>query len=271
MHGYYNGYSACSASSPPAQHPSGPTAKTAYAYKYWWAYPDGRTAVCVIPDTPLWRNPPPHLLTADCARAAGDGYEWSNDPSFQFGFKQAGYAMGSWFQGTGWRPSESDAALPYYNEDIDICHNPKANTFYTDVKPIGHVINATSCIDGYVQGFKHWCSTYTKDCLYATESGMIPLQLLTSSKNRFYGKDLNRVRGYFRPRRKLGMKKAIDTIKKIGNHEKRIISRQIVNRAKESNALITIGDIEHPRRHNSNRKFNRKLASFQYHRLTHYI
>jgi hypothetical protein len=44
------------------------------------------------------------------------------------------------------------------------------------------------------------------------------------------------------------MKKAIDTIKKIGNHEKRImnniihnISRQIVNRAIESNALITIG------------------------------
>jgi len=72
---------------------------------------------------------------------------------------------------------------------------------------------------------------------------------LASGKTRFYGKDLNRVRGYyFWLRRKLGMKKAIDTIKKIGNHEKRImnniihnISRQIVNRAIESNALITIG------------------------------
>jgi len=49
------------------------------------------------------------------------------------------------------------------------------------------------------------------------------------------------------------------------------ISRQIVNRAIESNALITIGDIKHSRRHNSNRKFNRKLASFQHYRLTHYI
>jgi putative transposase len=74
------------------------------------------------------------------------------------------------------------------------------------------------------------------------------------------------------------MKKAIDTIKKIGNHEKRItnniihnISRQIVNRPIESNALITIGEIKHLRRHNSNGKFNRKLASFQYYRLTHYI
>jgi len=74
------------------------------------------------------------------------------------------------------------------------------------------------------------------------------------------------------------MKKTIDTIKKIGNHGKRImnniihnISRQIVNRAIESNALITIGDIKHSRRHNSNRKFNRKLASFQHYSLTHYI
>jgi putative transposase len=103
---------------------------------------------------------------------------------------------------------------------------------------------------------------------------------LAGGKTRFYGKDLNRVLGhYFWLRRKLGMKKAIDTIKKIGSHEKRItndivhnISRQIVNRAIESNALITIGDIKHlRRRHNTNRKFNRKLAGFQYYKLTRYI
>jgi len=95
---------------------------------------------------------------------------------------------------------------------------------------------------------------------------------LAGGKNRFYGKDLNRVLG------KLGMKKAIDTIKKIGSHEKRItndiihnISRQIVNRAIESNALITIGYIKHLRRHNTNGKFNRKLAWLQYYKLTRYI
>ena len=75
------------------------------------------------------------------------------------------------------------AMRPYLiTTNIDICHNPKANAFYTDVKPIGHVINATLCIDGYVQGFKHWCSTYTRDCVYATESGMIPIQLLTDER-----------------------------------------------------------------------------------------
>jgi putative transposase len=102
---------------------------------------------------------------------------------------------------------------------------------------------------------------------------------LAGGKTRFYGKDLNRVLGrYSWLRRKLGMKKAIDTIKKIGNHEKRItndivhnMSRQIVNRAIESNALITIGGIKHLRRHNTNRKFNRKLAGFQYYKLTRYI
>jgi putative transposase len=100
---------------------------------------------------------------------------------------------------------------------------------------------------------------------------------LASGKTGFYGKNLNRVRGHYWLRRKLGMK-AIDTIKKIGNHETRItndivynISRWIVNRAIESNALIALGDIKHLRRHNTNRKFNRKLAGFQYYNLTHFI
>ena len=92
---------------------------------------------------------------------------------------------------------------------------------------------------------------------------------------------MNRVRGhYFWLRRKLGMKKAVDTIK-IGSREKRItndivhnISRQIVNRALETDALIVLGDIKHLRKREQNkhgRKFNRKLAGFQYYKLTQYI
>ena len=49
---------------------------------------------------------------------------------------------------------------------------------------------------------------------------------LASGKTRFYGKDLNRVRGYYFWLTKMGMKKAIDTIKKIGNHEKRIMNNK---------------------------------------------
>jgi putative transposase len=93
---------------------------------------------------------------------------------------------------------------------------------------------------------------------------------LATRKTVFYGKQLNRVRGhYFWLHRKLGIKKAIDTIKKIGSKEKRItndiihnISRDIVNQAVERNALIVLGDIKHLRRIHQNtrgRKFNRNL------------
>jgi putative transposase len=105
---------------------------------------------------------------------------------------------------------------------------------------------------------------------------------LANGLTKFYGKDLNRVRGhYFWLRRKLGIKKAIDTIKKIGSHEKRIandiihnISRDIVNQAIDTNAIIVLGDIKHLRRRKENtqgRKFNRKLAGFQYYKLTQCI
>jgi putative transposase len=105
---------------------------------------------------------------------------------------------------------------------------------------------------------------------------------LATNKTAFYGKNLNHVRGhYFWLRRKLGIKKAIDTIRKIGSHEKRIandiihnISRDIVNRAIETDAVIVLGDIKHLRRRKQNtrgRKFNRKLSGFQYYKLTQYI
>jgi hypothetical protein len=63
---------------------------------------------------------------------------------------------------------------------------------------------------------------------------------------------LNHVRGwYFWLRRQLGLKKAIDTIKKIGHHEKRIandiihkITREIVKRAIETNSLIVLGKLK---------------------------
>jgi hypothetical protein len=70
-------------------------------YKYWWVYPNGKTFPCLVP--------------YDCGRNT-DGYEWSNDPSFQFGFKQAGLAMDSCFH----TPNDSDASVPQYDDDIGI-------------------------------------------------------------------------------------------------------------------------------------------------------
>jgi len=98
-------------------------------------------------------------------------------------------------------------------------------------------------------------------------------------KPKFYGKELRRVRGhYFHLRRKLGKLRKFKAIKKIGNKEKRIvddllhkISREIVNRAKKENAVIVLGDLKGIRKQNRGRKFNRKLNSFPYYRLSKFI
>ncbi|MFY9797726.1 MAG: transposase, partial [Candidatus Nitrosopolaris sp.] len=108
---------------------------------------------------------------------------------------------------------------------------------------------------------------------------------LASNWTVFYGKDLNHVRcWYFWLRRQLGVKKAIDTIKKIGDHEKRIanniihkITREIVNRAIETDSLIVLGKLKGLRNREKNegrgrgRKFNRKLSGFPYFKFTEYL
>ena len=108
---------------------------------------------------------------------------------------------------------------------------------------------------------------------------------LATNRTVFYGKDLNHVRGwYFWLRRQLGLKKAIDTIKKIGDHEKRIandiihkITREIVNRAIETDSLIVLGKLKGLRNQEKKkgirrgRKFNRKLSGFPYFKFTEYL
>jgi putative transposase len=96
---------------------------------------------------------------------------------------------------------------------------------------------------------------------------------------KFYGKELRRVRGhYFYLRRKLGKLMKFKAIKKIGGKEKGVvddllhkISREIVNRAKEENAVIVLGDLKGIWKQDKGRKFNRKLNSFPYYRLSMFI
>jgi putative transposase len=97
---------------------------------------------------------------------------------------------------------------------------------------------------------------------------------------KYYGKELREIRGhYFHLRKNLGIKKANKTIKKIADTEKRKvndqlhkISRDIVNKAKETNSLIVLGDLKGIRdRSDKGRKFNRKLASMPFSKLSNYI
>ena len=106
---------------------------------------------------------------------------------------------------------------------------------------------------------------------------------LATNRTVFYGKDLNHVRGwYFWLRRQLGLKKAIDTIKRIGHHEKRIvndiihrITREIVNRAIETDSLIVLGKLKglrnREKKKGRGRKFNRKLSGFPYFKFAEYL
>ena len=72
--------------------------------------------------------------------------------------------------------------------------------------------------------------------------------------------------------------KKFKAIEKVGRKERRKvddllhkISREIVKRAKEEKAVIVLGDLKGIRKQNKGRKFNRKLNSFPYYRLSKFI
>jgi putative transposase len=103
---------------------------------------------------------------------------------------------------------------------------------------------------------------------------------LSNGVTSFYGKELREIRGhYFHLRKCLGEKKANKTIKKIGNTEQRKandqlhkISRKIVNQALRTDSLIVLGDLNGIRnRSDKGKKFNRKLASMPFTKLSNYI
>ncbi len=102
---------------------------------------------------------------------------------------------------------------------------------------------------------------------------------LSDRKTKFYDKELRAIRGrYFYMRRKLGQLKKRRAIKKIGKKERQLtrdklhkISREIVNLAKERNAIIAIGDLKGINRNNFGRKGNRKKNSTPYYTLRRFI
>jgi len=104
---------------------------------------------------------------------------------------------------------------------------------------------------------------------------------LKTNRVEFYGKKVRGVRRHYAwLRKRLGNKKALKTIKKIGQKEQRIvnyhlhkISRDIVNRAKETNSAIVLGNLKGIRKSakNKGRRFNRIVSNMPYYKLTQYI
>jgi putative transposase len=100
-----------------------------------------------------------------------------------------------------------------------------------------------------------------------------------SGETYFHGRELRRVRGhYFHLRRKLGRKKLLNVVKRIGDKESRItndqlhkIAKAIVDEAERLNAIIAIGNPKGIRRNGKGRRFNRKLNSWPFWKLRQYI
>jgi len=98
-------------------------------------------------------------------------------------------------------------------------------------------------------------------------------------KPKFYGGEIRGIRRHFDwLRRRLGEKKLFKMIKRIGRKEHRKvddllhkISREIVDRAKELDATIVIGNLKGIRRKNRGRTLNRIVNRMPYYRLTQYI
>jgi len=100
-----------------------------------------------------------------------------------------------------------------------------------------------------------------------------------SGETHFYGRELRRARGhFFHLRRRLGRKKLLRVVKRIGARESRItndqmhkIARAIVDEAERTDAMIAIGDPRGIRKNSRGRRFNRKLNSWPFLKLRQYI
>jgi hypothetical protein len=117
-------------------------------YKYWLVYPDKK------------------IQCNDIHCKGGQwwwwAYEWSNDPSYQYGFNYAKTNYQNVYSG-----DEFSMDFQVTNNDvINICH---AKT----------VADPDSCIHGYVRGFQQWCRTNTEECTGAAIHGTIPIRLMT--------------------------------------------------------------------------------------------
>jgi len=100
-----------------------------------------------------------------------------------------------------------------------------------------------------------------------------------SGETHFYGRELRRTRGhYFHMRRRLGKRKLLRVIKRIGAKEGRIandqlhkIAKAIVDEAERLNAIIAIGNPKGIRCNGKGRRFNRRLNSWPFWKLRQYI
>jgi putative transposase len=101
----------------------------------------------------------------------------------------------------------------------------------------------------------------------------------SNPKPKFHGKELGAVQAhYYNLRKTLQKKNAHGTVKKVGNHCRRVtdailhkVSKDIVTEAANTKAAIAIGNLAGIRNHGGGKAFNRKLNSWPFHRLEQFV
>jgi hypothetical protein len=104
----------------------------------------------------------------------------TNEGSYIFGYS-AGYDdYHNCFIGDSTRIG--DCSPPSNDEALGIC-------------VVGNqaVTNSTACLDGYIQGWQHWCKSDTKDCVEYMLEGRLPGALI-SGHNLYHTADGNYIR-----------------------------------------------------------------------------
>lgn len=112
---------------------------------------------------------------------------------------------------------------------------------------------------------------------YIATSVVIAKGKITSP--RFYGKEVRGIRRHYSwLRKRLGERKLLSVIKRVGHAEQRKvnavlhkISRDIVNEAKETNAKIVLGELKGIRNGAKGRRMNRIVSNMPYYKLTQMI
>jgi IS605 OrfB family transposase len=95
----------------------------------------------------------------------------------------------------------------------------------------------------------------------------------------FYGRDIRGIRRHYAwLRKRLGEKKKFEIIKRMGNVEQRKvndilhkISNKIVDKAKETNSIIVLGDLKGIVKTNKGKKLNRIVRTMAHYKLSQYI
>lgn len=96
---------------------------------------------------------------------------------------------------------------------------------------------------------------------------------------RFYGREIRGIRRHYSwLRKRLGERKLLKKIKELGQVEQRKvndvlhkISREIVDKAKETDSAIVLGELKGIRKSAKGKRFNRIISNMPYYKLTKYI